>query len=93
VLATAAAAERAWGARLLRAERLGPCDVSFAFADTACIVVADPARPEGLACARRVLTAWTAQVGAAPLRLDARVADRVAVTPAPPPPPAEGTVS
>jgi len=93
VLATAAAAERAWGARIVRAERLGPCDVLFLFADTACIVVADPAHPEGLACARRVLTAWTAQVGAAPLRLDARVAERVAVTPAPPAPPAEGTVS
>ncbi len=84
VLAAAGGAESQWGARLLSAERLGPRDVLLTFADTACGVIADPARPESLGLARRVLIAWTGQVGAPPLRIDVRVPDRAAVTPAPP---------
>lgn len=92
-LAACGAAESQWGARLVSAERLGPRDVLFVFADSKCNVVADPTRPEGLALARRVLTAWSSQVGSPPLRVDVRVPDRVAVTPAPPAAPAAGTVS
>ncbi len=92
-LAAAGAAESQWGARLVRADRLGPRDVAFLFADTTCSVVADPSHPDSLALARTVLGAWSAQVGAVPLRIDVRVPGRVAVTPAPPAPPAEGTAS
>jgi hypothetical protein len=96
VVAAAGAVESLWGARLLSAERLGPRDVLLHFADSSCAIVVDPARPEGIELARRVLTAWSAQVGAAPLRIDARVRERVAVTPAAPTPtpaPTQGTVT
>jgi hypothetical protein len=92
-LAAAAAAESHWGARLVRAERLGPRDVVLVFAGTTCNVVADPGRPESLTLARTVFAAWSAQVGAPPTRIDVRVPGRVAVTPASPPAPAEGTVT
>jgi cell division protein FtsQ len=87
VLAAAGGAESQWGARLVSAERLGPRDVLFSFTDTTCNVVADPARPESLSLARRVLVAWSSQLGSPPLRIDVRVPYRVAVTPAPPAPP------
>lgn len=76
--------ERRWGAPLVRAERLGPHDVQLVFADSPCGAVIDPARPESVALARRVLRAWLAETGAAPLRVDVRVPGRVAVLPAPP---------
>ena len=79
--------ERAWGAAVARAVRLGPHDVELTFAGTPLPVLADPARPAQLAAARRVLAAWVAH-RPAPLRVDARVAGRVAVMPAPAP--AEG---
>ena len=84
MLRAAPEAESRWGARLLRAERLGPRDVLLVFADTACTAVFDPARPGDLAIARRVLVAWTAETGTAPQRIDVRVPERVAVLPAPP---------
>jgi len=85
VLATAGAVESRWGARLVRAERLGPRDVMFVFADTPCRVVADPARPEAIATARRLHAAWTDADGREPLRIDVRAASRAAVLPAPAP--------
>jgi hypothetical protein len=92
VLAAVGAIESQWGAPLVSVERLGPRDVVLAFAGTDCRVVADPSHPDSLAAARRVLAAWTAALGAAPTRLDARVDGRVAVTPAAPPAP-EGKVT
>ena len=86
VLRATPEAESRWGARLLRAERLGPRDVLLVFADTSCGAVIDPARPESVALARRVLTAWTAATSAAPQRIDVRVPERVAVLPAAPAP-------
>jgi hypothetical protein len=85
--------ERAWGGRLARAVRVGPRDVELGFEGAPCAVVADPAAPNSVATARRVLTAWTASHDAAPRRLDVRVPGRVAVLPAPPPEPAAGEVS
>ena len=85
LLAAVPALERTWGARLERVERVGPSDVALHFAGTALPVLADPARPAGVAAARRVLTAWTA-TRPAPVRLDARVSGLVAVLPAPPDP-------
>ncbi len=82
LLAQVPALERAWGGRLERVERVGPHDVALHFAGTAPVVLGDPDRPEGLAAARRVLAAWTAS-RPTPVRLDARVAGRVAVLPAP----------
>jgi hypothetical protein len=87
VLRAAPGAERQWGARLVRAERVGPRDVLLVFADTACSALVDPAQPEGVALARRVLLVWTAKTKAAPQRIDVRVPGRVAVQPAPPAPP------
>jgi hypothetical protein len=84
VLHAAPGAERAWGARLVHADRVGPRDVLLVFADTECGALVDPSHPERLALARRVLTAWTAATGVAPLRVDMRVAGRAAVMPAPP---------
>lgn len=74
--------ERGWGASVERVVRLGPHDVELRFADTPLPVLADPARAAQLAAARRVLAAWTAR-RPAPVRIDARVAGRVAVMPAP----------
>ncbi|MEW6336875.1 MAG: FtsQ-type POTRA domain-containing protein [Acidobacteriota bacterium] len=85
VLAALPELQRAWGAAARRVTRLGPSDVALRFADTDCVVAVDPDRPEQLAAARRVLSAWIAAHGAAPLRLDARAAGRVAVLPAPEP--------
>jgi cell division septal protein FtsQ len=87
VLAAAARLEAAWGATLTRAARVAPNDVALSFADSDTVVVADPSRPAGVADARRVYGAWIATNGTAPLRLDARVAGRVAVMPAPRPDP------
>jgi hypothetical protein len=84
VLRMVAGAERLWGARLLRAQRLGPRDVLLRFADSDCAAVVDPAAPERLATARRVVAAWTAAAEQPPQRVDVRVAGRVAVLPAPP---------
>lgn len=86
VLAAVPRLEEAWGGRLIAARRLGPADVALTFADTAFPVLADPGAPECLAAARRVAAAWMASVGAPPMRLDARVRDRVLVLPAAPPP-------
>ncbi|HVN75383.1 MAG TPA: FtsQ-type POTRA domain-containing protein [Thermoanaerobaculaceae bacterium] len=85
VLAAVPALERAWGGKLERADRVGPHDVALHFAGTAPVILADPDLPGALAEARRVLAAWTAR-HPAPLRLDARIAGRVAVLPAPPAP-------
>jgi len=82
VLAAVAAIEGNWGARLNRAERVGPSDVRLTFAGTACEVVVDPGAGDALVAARRVHAAWLAQTGAAPQRLDARASGRVAVLPA-----------
>jgi hypothetical protein len=88
VLRAAPGAEKQWGERLVRAERMGPRDVLLVFADSACGALVDPAQPDGVALARRVLLAWTAETKAAPQRIDVRVPGRVAVQPAPPAPPA-----
>ncbi len=74
--------ERAWGGVLERVERIAPHDVALHFAGTGAAVLADPERAEALVAARRVLAAWIAD-RPAPLRIDARVAGRVAVLPAP----------
>jgi cell division protein FtsQ len=79
-----AGAERLWGARLLRAQRLGPRDVLLTFADSQCVALVDPAAPERLEAARRVVAAWTAATQAPPQHVDVRVAGRVALLPAPP---------
>ena len=84
-LGAVATLERAWGGTLERAERVAPHDVALHFRGADLPVLADPERPEALAVARRVLAAWTAGQPA-PLRLDARVAGRVAVLPATPAP-------
>ncbi len=81
-LARVAAIEREWGGALERVERVGPHDVALHFRGVAPAVLADPERPEALEAAHRVLAAWTAG-RPVPLRLDARVAGRVAVLPAP----------
>ena len=81
-LAARSELERAWGTRIERAQRLGPHDVALRFAGSSPPVLADPGRPEELVAARRVLAAWTAK-WSVPARLDARLAGRVAVLPAP----------
>jgi hypothetical protein len=81
LLRAVAAMEAAWGGRLASARRLGPADVALRFAETPCLVLADPAAPERLSSARRVLAAWIAAAGTPPRRLDARLSDRVAVLP------------
>ena len=88
VLAAVPACERAWGARVVSAQRIALNDVAFRFAGTPLPVLADPRRPDALREARRVLTAWTAK-RPEPARIDARVAGLVAVLPAPEEPPAE----
>ena len=87
VLRAAPGAEKQWGASLVRAERVGPRDVLLVFADTACGALVDPSQPDGVALARRVLVAWTAETKSVPQRIDVRVPGRVAVLPAPPPVP------
>jgi cell division protein FtsQ len=87
VLAALPELQRAWGAAARRVTRLGPNDVALTFADTACVLAVDPDRPEQLAVARRVLSAWIAEHGTEPLRLDARATGRVAVLPSPEPDP------
>ena len=89
VLATVGTLERAWNATLRRIERLGPHGVALDFAEFPFPVLADPTDPQALAAARTVLQAWLAAGQPAPVRLDARVAGRVALAPAPPP--AEGS--
>jgi hypothetical protein len=74
--------ERAWGAGIEVAQRLGPHDVALQFAGTSPAILADPGRSAELIAARRVLAAWSAK-RPVPIRLDARVAGRVAVLPAP----------
>lgn len=85
VLAAVSDLEAAWGASLLAARRLGPADVALTFAGTDYPILADPRTPQAVATARRVATAWMAAMGAPPVRLDARLGDRVVVLPAPPP--------
>ncbi len=85
VLSAAPAFSRCWGRALRRVERLGPHDVALHFADTAFPVLADPRDPGALTAARAVLAAWLTAEKLAPLRMDARVAGRVAVLPAPAP--------
>jgi cell division septal protein FtsQ len=85
--------ESRWGARLVSVERLGPRDVVLHFADVPCAVVADPSHPASVSDARRVFEVWSAQVGAPPQRVDVRVSNRVAVTPAAPGSGGEGTAS
>lgn len=86
LLAAAEELERAWGARLRVAERVGPADVALAFDDAPCAVLVDPSQPGQVSLARRVLEAWRRDEQPPPLRLDARVEGRVAVLPAPAPP-------
>ena len=86
VLAAAPLLQRRWGSPLERVERLGPHDVALHFHDQPCTILADPARPENLDIAHRVLAAWVASNRSAPLRIDVRVAGRAAVLPAPQPP-------
>ncbi|MFH1176160.1 MAG: FtsQ-type POTRA domain-containing protein [Acidobacteriota bacterium] len=85
-LAAVASCERQWGDRLVTVERAGPREVTLQFAGTTAAVVIDPADATTLAAARRVLAAWESEMGSTPLRLDARVAGRVAVLPALTPP-------
>ncbi|MBZ5588059.1 MAG: FtsQ-type POTRA domain-containing protein [Acidobacteriia bacterium] len=80
LLAVVPTLEGAWGGKLERVERVGPHDVALHFAEISAPVLADPGRPEELVTARRVFTAWTAK-RSVPLRLDARLAGRVAVLP------------
>ncbi len=84
VLTSVKALQRSWDGRLERVERVGPHDVALHFVNTPFPVLADPGNPQGLAAARRVLSAWLAAQNPPPLRLDARVAGRVAVLPVPP---------
>ena len=86
VLASAEALQHCWDGRLERVERLAPHDVTLRFADTPFPVLADPGDPRVLRDARKVLTAWMRAHKPAPLRMDARVAGRIAVLPAPAPP-------
>jgi cell division septal protein FtsQ len=86
VLASVQALQRGWDGRLERVERLASHDVTLRFADTPFPVLADPGDPQGLRDARRVFTAWMRAHNPAPLRMDARVAGRIAVLPAPPVP-------
>ena len=74
--------ERAWGAGIERVVRLGPHDVALQFAGTPLPVLADPGRPGELTATRRVLAAWTAK-RPTPMRLDVRIAGRIAILPAP----------
>lgn len=83
LLASRAALEQAWGGPLTLARRRGPHDVELVFTGAPCLVLADPARPANVADAHRLLSAWIADAGRAPLRLDARVGGRIAVLPAP----------
>jgi cell division septal protein FtsQ len=86
VLAAAEALQRSWDGRLQRVERLASHDVTLRFADTPFPVLADPGDPQLLRDARKVLNAWLRAHNPAPLRLDARVAGRIALLPAPAPP-------
>lgn len=85
VLAAATRLERCWNDRLVSVDRVGSHDVALRFAGTPFPVLADPDDPQALVAARKVLDAWLASGRPAPLRLDARVAGRVAVLPAPAP--------
>jgi hypothetical protein len=73
--------QRCWGGTLRRVERLSPRGVVLQFADTPFPVLADPDDPQALVAARQVLHAWLAAGQPMPLRLDARVAGRVALAP------------
>ena len=84
-LAAVATLESRWGGALERIERVGPADVALHFKGTATTVVADPAAPENLDAAQRVLRAWAASGRPAPVRVDVRVAARAAVLAAPQP--------
>jgi hypothetical protein len=90
-LAAVDACQQAWSGRLERIERLGPNDVVLHFARTAFPVLADPARPELLERGRIVAAAWLASTQTLPLRVDARIGERIAVLPAPVPPSEEVT--
>lgn len=72
-----------WGTPVRRALRLGPNDVRLDFGQAQPAVVVDPAKPDNLVDARKVLAAWTITYGGPPAVLDARVARRIAVVPAP----------
>jgi len=85
VLAAVAALESRWGGRLERIERVGPADVALHFKGSTTAVLADPAAPENLDAAQRVLRAWAASGRPAPVRIDVRVAARAAVLAAPQP--------
>ena len=85
VLAIVPTLQGSWGDTLRRVERLGPRGVALQFAATPFPVLADPDDPRALAAARRVLEAWRTAGEPPPLRLDARVAGRVALAPAPAP--------
>jgi cell division septal protein FtsQ len=89
ILTALPALERAWGGRVERVERISAGDVALHFADTPFVVLAPTHRAEVLTTARAVAAAWTASRRAAPQRVDARVAGRVALLPAAPPPPTE----
>lgn len=86
VLAAARRLERAWTAKLVKVARVSDQDVEVTFADTPCAIVLDPNEPSTLLTARAVLEAWRRQRGGEPLRIDARIAERLAVLPAPTPP-------
>lgn len=82
VLASATQLERCWNDRLQHIDRVGPHDIALGFEGTPFPVLADPKTPQSLIAARKVLDAWLASRRSAPLRVDARVAGRVAVLPA-----------
>ncbi len=84
ILAVAGRFERSWNGTLRRVERLASRSVALEFAGSAFPILADPICPEGLAVAHRVLDGWLASGRAAPLRIDARLPWRIALTPAPP---------
>jgi POTRA domain, FtsQ-type len=91
VLGAVPSLERAWNGTLRRIGRLGPRGVALDFVGNPFPVLADPTDAPGLAAARQVLQAWLAAGQPAPLRLDARVRGRIALAPAPPAAPAEGS--
>lgn len=85
VLAALPALAQTWGLDPVRVDRVGPRDVALWFPGVPCAVLVDPLQPAQLLLARRVLEAWLGAGEAAPQRLDARIANRVAVLAAPAP--------
>lgn len=85
LLASLPSLQRAWGAPVRRALRLGFSNVALSFPNVSCPILVDPTSESQLRLARRVLETWQRDTHSAPQRLDARVDGRVAVLPAPEP--------